>query len=106
MPKKREFLIAQKLARLLSLSSLSTLFDVVGSQPFYAVLGVELVFAEKRKGGLRMNYLDGLRDGCRLCLAKVKAAVTRESAVKEIRSLIRLAKKGKIDELKEMLKNG
>lgn len=53
-----------------------------------------------------MSYLDGLRDGCRLCLAKVKAAVTREAAIKEIRSLIRLAKQGKIEELKEMLKSG
>jgi predicted nucleotidyltransferase len=53
-----------------------------------------------------MSYLDGLRDGCRLCLAKVKAAVTREAAIKEIRALLRLVREGNMEKLKEMLKRG
>jgi hypothetical protein len=51
-----------------------------------------------------MNYLDGLRDGCRLCLAKVKVAVTREAAIKEVRGLLRLVRQGKIEKIQEMLK--
>jgi hypothetical protein len=36
--------------RLLSLSSLSQIPDSVSSKPFYAVLGVELIFAERERG--------------------------------------------------------
>lgn len=53
-----------------------------------------------------MNYLEGFRDACRLCVAKIKASVTREAAVKEVRTLLRLARKGEEEKLKEMVKNG
>ena len=53
-----------------------------------------------------MTYMDGFNEAVRLCLAKVKAAVTKEVAIKEIRALLRLAKQGKLEKLKEMLKNG
>lgn len=51
-----------------------------------------------------MTYMDGFRDAIRLCLAKVKAAVTREAAIKEVRSLLRLVREGKMEKIKEMLK--
>jgi len=51
-----------------------------------------------------MSYLDGFRDACRLCIQKVKAAVTKEAALKEIRTLLRLVKQGKMEKIKEMLK--
>jgi hypothetical protein len=50
--------------------------------------------------------MDGFKDAIRLCLAKVKAAVTKEAAIKEIRALLRLAREGNIEKLKEMLKRG
>lgn len=51
-----------------------------------------------------MSYLDGFRDACRLCIDRINASVTHEAAVKEIRSLIRLAGKGEVEKLKAMAK--
>jgi len=51
-----------------------------------------------------MSYLDGVKDAFRLCLAKVKAAVTKEAAIKEIRALLRLAKRGKMEKIRELLR--
>jgi len=51
-----------------------------------------------------VTYMDGFKDALRLCLAKVKAAVTKEAAIKEIRALLRLVRQGKMEKIKEMLK--
>lgn len=53
-----------------------------------------------------MSYLEGFRDACRLCIAKIKASVTKESAVKEVRALLRVSRKGDEEKLKELVKNG
>jgi len=51
-----------------------------------------------------MSYVDGVKDGLRLCLAKVKAAVTKEAAIKEIRTLLRWARQDKMEKIKELLR--
>jgi hypothetical protein len=48
--------------------------------------------------------MDGVKDALKLCLAKVKTAATKEEAIKDLKVLLSLARQGKTEKIKELLR--